>query len=95
MPKNPKMVIFHRIQKWFVPSGPDFYAISKWGFTFLYLKNWRSYEAKCKFLPILYRFCKNGSGDHIHASIFENRVTFFPQGTKLSAEIVFRANNQG
>ena len=28
----------------------------------------------------------------VHASTFKNRVSFFPQGTKLFAEIVFRAN---
>ena len=72
-----------------------FMPFPKWGLRFLYLKNWRSYKAKCKFNSILYTFCKNGSGDHIHAPNFENRVYFFPQGTKLSAENVFRANSYG
>jgi len=31
MPKNRKIAIFHWIQKWLVPFGPDFYAISKMG----------------------------------------------------------------
>ena len=31
MPKNSKIDISYRIQKWFVPSGPDFYAIFKMG----------------------------------------------------------------
>ena len=38
---------------------------------------------------ILEGFCENGSSDHIHAPNFENRVSFFPQGTKLSAQNVF------
>ena len=29
-----KIAIFHCIQKWFVPSGPDFYAIFKMGLKF-------------------------------------------------------------
>ena len=41
------------------------------------------------FSEVLDRFCKNGSGDHIHAPNFENRASFFPQGTKLSAQNVF------
>ena len=45
------------------------------------------------FAPVLDQFCKNGSGDHIHAPNFENWVYFFPQGTKLSAENVFRATS--
>ena len=47
------------------------------------------------FFSGLDRFCKNCSGDHIHAPNFENWVYFFPQGTKLSAENVFRANSYG
>ena len=67
----------------------------KWGITFLCYKNWQSYKAFCKFQSILHGFCKNGSGDHIHASIFKNRVSFFPLGTILPAQNVFRANNYG
>ena len=40
----------------------------------------------------LHTFYQDCFGDHIHASNFENRGSFFPQGTKLSAEIVFRTN---
>ena len=74
---------------------PIFMPFSKWCMTFLYLKNWRSYKAKCKFSPILHRFCKNGIADHIHAPTLKNRVNFFPQGTILSAENVFRATRYG
>ena len=31
MPKNRKIAISDWIQKWFVPFGPDFYAITKMG----------------------------------------------------------------
>ena len=31
----------------------------------------------------------------MHASILENSVSFFQQGPKLSAEMVFRANSYG
>ena len=34
MPKNAKIAISHRIQKWFAPFGPDFYAIFKMGLQF-------------------------------------------------------------
>jgi len=34
MSKTPKIAISHWIQKWFVPSGPDFYAIFKLGLEF-------------------------------------------------------------
>ena len=68
---------------------PIFMPFSKWGITFLYFKNWRSYKAICKFSVILDGFCKNGSGDHIHGPNFENRASFFPQGTKLSVQNVF------
>ena len=44
------------------------------------------------FAPNLDLFCKNGSSDHIHASTFVNRVSFFQQGSILSGENVFRAN---
>ena len=74
---------------------PIFMPFPKWGLRFLYFKNWRSYKAKCKFNSILYTFCKNGSSDHIHTPNFENRVYFFPQGTKLSAENVFSAIKYG
>ena len=74
---------------------PIFMPFSKWGVTFLCYKNWRSYLTICKFSSIWYWFHKNSSGDHIHAPIFKNRVSFFPQGTKLSAEMVFRANSYG
>ena len=71
---------------------PIFMPFPKWGVTFLYYENWRSYQAICKFQPILFGFCKNGSGDHIHTSNFKNRVSFFPQGSILSTEIVFSAS---
>ena len=74
---------------------PIFMPFSKWGITFLYLKYRRTYLAFCKFSVILHGVCKNGSGDHIHAPNFENRVYFFPQGTKLSAENVFSAIKYG
>ena len=45
------------------------------------------------FAPVLGTIYKNGSGDHIHSPKFENRVSFFPQGTKLSAEMIFRAKS--
>ena len=90
--KSPFLVIFRYC---LCHLDPIFMPFSKWGFSFLYLKNWRSYEAKCKFQPILYRFCKNGSGDHMHAPNFENRVPFFPQGPKLNAQNVFGANYYG
>ena len=44
------------------------------------------------FAPVFDRFCKNGFGDHIHAPTFENRVSFFPHGSILTTENVFRAN---
>ena len=74
---------------------PIFMPFPKWGVTFLYLKNWRSYLTFCEFSPIWYGFCKNSSGDHIHAPNFKNRVSFFQKQTKLSTEIVFRANSYG
>ena len=91
--KHLKLAFLIRFKNGLCHLDPIFMPFSKWGITFLYLKNWRSYLAKCKFQPILYRFCKNSSGDHIHAPNFENRVSFFPQGPILIAQNVFRANN--
>jgi hypothetical protein len=44
------------------------------------------------FAPVLDTIYKNGSVDHIHAPTYKNRVSFFPQGPKLSAENVFRVD---
>ena len=53
-----------------------------------YLLNWGSYFFK---LLIFDGFCYNCSCDHTHAWNSKNRVSFFPQDTILSAEIVFVA----
>ena len=42
---------------------------------------------------ILLVFYQNYSGDHIHAPIFSNRVSFFQQESILSADYVFRAKS--
>ena len=84
-----KLRFFNVSKNGFHHLDPIFMPFSKWGITFLYYKNWPSYKAICKFSVILDGFCKNGSGDHIHGPNFENRASFFPQGTKLSVQNVF------
>ena len=57
MPKLPKIAISHSIEKWFVPSGPDFYAIFKMVHYISVLQKLAELLTNYLFSPILEAIC--------------------------------------